>query len=746
MAEFKQILTLQTESGQSVSIDLRSALILSTAPTASTAARAGMQAYVVSGGTITAEYVCTAVSGSTYTWVQREVSGGGSSEAEKEIFFARNSSASFQDILDAHQNGKLVVVDDGTSVHMPVQIGRTSAVFYRTNGTTMYVLTVTSDDSWETINYNLQNTTDKVSSIDDTSTDKQYPSAKAVYDYAVPRYYGTKNARARLVVGDDGFVKPEFPIVDVSETGDIVSVRPMDGTDISVVSHIDRVAKWENSNALWLHHTNGGSLVDIAGIVRAKYGTSWTVDGISVTLNDDDSMTIVGTANSTETYVQIFNMGLGEDGYKMLLPPGTYTLGGGIIMAAVGISGEITGTIGSGWKSLGNKEGTFTVDEPFWGYTTYYAVRNGTTVNKTIPLSLMRGSKIPDTGFGFTGQRYEARFSSYVGSGTFNWQTGELRDADGNLVEKISAFGPFPAFDGVNEFIAGGADSSVTYSIIGDSSAGAVIGQETPEEKARQDLMQSITVEYGRTLNTGYQLVRIPRTTNNGRRVRPVVRMTSVDGTMNGVKCSTLTYAKREKTAFALNAGLFDTQVNPVVPLGQTIIDGVSILNERHPQGANNETISDTECYPLCVDGDGNLSAPYPNTVDTADMIADGIVQACTGWVTMVEDYEIAADEIASEIVHTGKYIQNIIGQFDNGDYCVLSTSKAGYQNNPAPKDEGLTKTEAAQLLVDRGVRFAYALDGGGSAQTVLGERHINPIYEGSAGRAIPVVIVFVAE
>ena len=127
-------------------------------------------------------------------------------------------------------------------------------------------------------------------------------------------------------------------------------------------------------------------------------------------------------------------------------------------------------------------------------------------------------------------------------------------------------------------------------------------------------------------------------------------------------------------------------------------------------------------------------------------MIADGIVQACTGWVTMVEDYEIAADEIASEIVHTGKYIQNIIGQFDNGDYCVLSTSKAGYQNNPAPKDEGLTKTEAAQLLVDRGVRFAYALDGGGSAQTVLGERHINPIYEGSAGRVIPVVIVFVAE
>lgn len=82
MAAFKNILELRTESGQSVSIDLRNALILTAAPTTSTAARAGMQAYVVSGGTITAEYVCTAVSGSMYTWVKREISGSGGGSAE----------------------------------------------------------------------------------------------------------------------------------------------------------------------------------------------------------------------------------------------------------------------------------------------------------------------------------------------------------------------------------------------------------------------------------------------------------------------------------------------------------------------------------------------------------------------------------------------------------------------------------------------------------------------------------------
>lgn len=111
-------------------------------------------------------------------------------------------------------------------------------------------------------------------------------------------------------------------------------------------------------------------------------------------------------------------------------------------------------------------------------------------------------------------------------------------------------------------------------------------------------------------------------------------------------------YAARENTAFVINAGLFNVENNQ--PLGQTIIDGVSIVNEPHPQGANGETISDTECYPLCIDGDGVLSAPYDKNVDTATMIADGIVQATSGWVTIVEDYAIAADEIATEIVHPG--------------------------------------------------------------------------------------------
>ena len=81
MAEFKNELILQDASGVKVSIDLRNALVLSSAPTTATKARVGMQAYVVSGGAITEEYVCTAVSGGVYTWVLREMSSGGTDAA-----------------------------------------------------------------------------------------------------------------------------------------------------------------------------------------------------------------------------------------------------------------------------------------------------------------------------------------------------------------------------------------------------------------------------------------------------------------------------------------------------------------------------------------------------------------------------------------------------------------------------------------------------------------------------------------
>lgn len=253
----------------------------------------------------------------------------------------------------------------------------------------------------------------------------------------------------------------------------------------------------------------------------------------------------------------------------------------------------------------------------------------------------------------------------------------------------------------------------------------------------RDDIINSSNVEYGRINGTSYVYIRIPKTTNDGKTVMPRIALTSIDGSIDGAKRSTLQYSRDNSSAIVVNAGLFNVTTNQ--PVGQTILNGVSVTNTPMADD-NGSPISDTECYPLCIDANGTLSAPYPRSVDTGTMLIDGITQAITGWGKIVDNFEIALEDIKAEIVHGGLYIRQSIGQYQNGDYaiCTVDQSRNGVEN-----EAGITYEALAQIFVDHGVKFAYSLDGGGSAQTVIGKRQLNPIYEGAVGRKVPTVISF---
>jgi exopolysaccharide biosynthesis protein len=126
--------------------------------------------------------------------------------------------------------------------------------------------------------------------------------------------------------------------------------------------------------------------------------------------------------------------------------------------------------------------------------------------------------------------------------------------------------------------------------------------------------------------------------------------------------------------------------------------------------------------------------------VDTAKMIADGVKYAVTGWGKVIDNFAPCSDTVENEIVHSETYIRQVIGQFQNGDYMVCTVDKS---RGNVLNEAGLTYADLAQLLVDKGVKFAYSLDGGGSAETVIGKRQLNPIYEGTVGRSVPTVITF---
>lgn len=258
-------------------------------------------------------------------------------------------------------------------------------------------------------------------------------------------------------------------------------------------------------------------------------------------------------------------------------------------------------------------------------------------------------------------------------------------------------------------------------------------------EPPADEVLRSTMIEYGRLHGASYTYLRIPYTSITGRPIRPVLALTSPDGSLDGEKRSPLRYAQENDTEVTINAGLFN--VTSYQPVGQTIIGGVNVVDTPMADD-NGYPISAGECYPLCVDADGIMSAPYERSVSTANMLEDGVVQAVTGWGKLVENFAICSADIEAEIVHPGTYIRQCIGQFQNGDYCVLTVDQS---RGKVENEAGLSYEDCAQILVDKGVKFAYSLDGGGSAATILGKRQLNPIYEGTMGRAVPTVITFKA-
>ena len=257
----------------------------------------------------------------------------------------------------------------------------------------------------------------------------------------------------------------------------------------------------------------------------------------------------------------------------------------------------------------------------------------------------------------------------------------------------------------------------------------------------KANILNSVNVEYNRKYGASYVFVRIPKVTSFNKKLVPKIRLTSENGAVNGAKRSALSYSIANSSIVVINAGLFNTKT--MTPQGQTIIDGKSITN-LIMQDDMGSPIHEKECYPLCIDSNGDLSAPYYRTeADTAKLIAAGVVQCVTGWGKIIDNFQPCSDTVDNEIVHTGKYIRQSIGQFQNGDYfvCTVDMSRGTIKN-----EAGISYTDMAQLLVDKGVKFAYSLDGGGSAETVVGTKQISPIYEGNSGRAVPTVITFEIE
>lgn len=144
---------------------------------------------------------------------------------------------------------------------------------------------------------------------------------------------------------------------------------------------------------------------------------------------------------------------------------------------------------------------------------------------------------------------------------------------------------------------------------------------EALKDNSNLYVINSSDIEYGRLNNeASYYFIRIPQYDINGNKITPKVALTSADGTINGTKVSALTFAKRENKPIVINASLFN--VNTRQPEGAFVVDGKDLTVYKTDSEGNQYAwmdndmgtpISDTECYPLLIDVNGNYLV-YPKT------------------------------------------------------------------------------------------------------------------------------------
>lgn len=242
--------------------------------------------------------------------------------------------------------------------------------------------------------------------------------------------------------------------------------------------------------------------------------------------------------------------------------------------------------------------------------------------------------------------------------------------------------------------------------------------------------LDNVDVDYAYDSATGanYTVIRVYKTKLDGTKQYPFAVVPDV----NEIKYSTLDFMEKFADSngylMAINSGLGSPATHKID--GIAVQNGVVIYNTPAEYHAGS--------MPLTIDANGDLSYA-PANADANELVASGIVSALCGFCPIIVDYNPVNPPTVSNVTHFTQNAQRqIIGQFGNGDYAIVTCEGRNFNNS-----DGWTIAEAQTICKKLGLKFAYNLDGGGSTQTVLGKKQLNTIYENEKGRTLPSFIVF---
>jgi len=251
------------------------------------------------------------------------------------------------------------------------------------------------------------------------------------------------------------------------------------------------------------------------------------------------------------------------------------------------------------------------------------------------------------------------------------------------------------------------------------------------DESESDSFFKNVLITRGRVHNANYYILHINKQRNDGKFQYPFVYCPNGSSARNQ---SALSMNIQKGYYIAINAGIFDVD-------GQ--YDKTDGQRRNAPLGItiqNSTVITGSDGYyhdALTINQNGDLShTPRGIDTDAQSLITNGIVSAVTGFGAFIENYEV--NDSAQGIIGSYDAQRQIIGQYGNGDYAIITIEGRSFDNST-----GLSVANITDFCVNLGLKFAYLLDGGGSTETVIGRKQLNTIYEGTQGRLVPTFIVF---
>lgn len=103
---------------------------------------------------------------------------------ESSVFEAVFGETTHAEVLSAFKEGKHCLCVRNSLIHNLVYVNETGDLLFTcVNQVYAYTITLKVDNAWYNTIYTIEKNSNKVKTISESSTDTQYPSAKAVYDF-----------------------------------------------------------------------------------------------------------------------------------------------------------------------------------------------------------------------------------------------------------------------------------------------------------------------------------------------------------------------------------------------------------------------------------------------------------------------------------------------------------------------------------------------------------------------------------